>query len=89
MTLDKVIIFVIFTIGYSVSMKYFKGIGLRFREIVKNRLLRVLLIIAMFFVTVCFQMKFTDSEVLSVIVVLYSLTHGLCLSIFTRLIWEF
>jgi len=86
-TLDKVIIFGIFIIGYSVSMKYSKGIGLRFREIVKNRLLRILLIIAMFCVAVYFQIKFTDSEVLSVSVVLYSLIHGLCLSMFTRLIW--
>ncbi len=87
MTLDKVIIFGIFIIGYSVSMKYFKGIGLRFREIVKNRLLRVLLMIAIFCVAVYFQVKFTDSKVLSVSVVLYSLIHGLCLSVFTRLFW--
>ena len=87
MTLDKVIIFGVFIVGYSLSMKHFKDIGLKFREIVKSRLLRILLMIAMFCIAVHFQVKFTDSKVLSISAVMYSLIHGLCLSIFTRLIW--
>jgi len=41
----------------------------------------------MFCVTVYFQAEFSDLEVLSIEAIFNALINGMCISIFTRLVW--